>query len=154
MRTKDITLSASLMAIYIAVKIITTVSPIKITGLMVSALFGLFWGYYSCKQNLIFASVIFYSKIVNSMGKVHYVQKFLSLEWEWGLKFIEYLNVTMNVPLEGIDYIILKEVSRGTTIINVFILNVLVKIVYCYVGPYLFYKYFKSIGVFRRLPSF
>ncbi len=142
------------MAIYIAVKIITTVSPIKITGLMVSALFGLFWGYFSFKQNLIFASVIFFSKIVTSMGKVHFAQTFLSLEWEWGLKFIEYLNVAMNVPLDGIDYLILKEISRGTTIINVFILSILVKMVYCYVAPYLFYKYFKYVGVFRRLPSF
>lgn len=141
------------MAIFIAINVLGTVSPIKVSSLMQSALIGLFWPYFSTRINLTFqglrvgwglvAAVRYAPNIINIM-RIQSIAGLAVFDWTYG-EFGGEIDFRATQLLEAL--------ARAEMGLNfwIFIAGLLIIV---YSMPYLFYRYFKAIGVFRRLPSF
>ncbi len=93
MRTKDITLSASLIGSYIAILLIGSTSPIKIAGIITSALFGLFWPYFSIRLNLIFCGLRVSWNMINYVRKGPALIRIIAMEGIAGIEFMKWMNI-------------------------------------------------------------
>lgn len=153
MRSKDITLSASLMAIYIAINVLGSATPIRVSSMMQSALFGLFWPYFSTRLNLTFQGLrVGY----NLIGMVRTVPKLLSVAkiesvaaWAFFDWFVEKWGGV--IDLRAIELLeVLSTLEAGVTF---WIVMAGFLLFFSLVFPYGFYRYFKKIGLFKRLPS-
>ena len=154
MRTKDITLSASLMAVFILINIFSSISPIRISFLMQSALFGLFWPYFSTKLNLTFQGL---RVGFNLISFVRTSPRFLStirLEAITGLGVFEWATKKWGGVIDLRSYDLMVALANLEIGPRFWIFCISYLILACSLIPYLFYKYFKYVGVFRRLPSF
>ncbi len=154
MRSKDITLSASLMAIFILINVFGSISPINASVLMMSAAFGLFWPYFSTKLNLTFQGLRVGFNVVKF---VRFAPKFLSMiriQSVLGLGVFDWTKNELGGIIDLRSYDLLVALARLEIGPRFWIFCISYLILACGVIPYLFYKYFKYIGVFRRLPSF
>ena len=153
MRSKDITLSASLMAIYIAIQVAGSVSPISVSALMGSALFGMFWPYFSTKRNLTIQGLRVGWVLVSRVRSVPRLLNIMRIQSIAGLGIFDWVFKNLGpVDNRGVDLLLaLAQLEIGPTF-WIFMTGFLV--FFYSVVPYLFYRYFKAIGLFRRLPSF
>ncbi len=154
MRSKDITLSASLMAVFILINIFSSISPIRASFLMQSALFGLFWPYFSTRLNLTFQGL---RVGFNLVAFVRSAPRFLStirIESVLGLGVLDWSVEKWGGSIDLRSYDLLVALARLEIGPRFWIFCISYLILACGLIPYLFYKYFKYIGVFRRLPSF
>ena len=94
MRSKDITLSASLITLYVIAVIYSSLTGIKITGLMLAALFGMFWNYLSPKTNLTIQAVRFIYNLSKAVFSLPALIGFLKMESIVGLSLLEFMNTT------------------------------------------------------------
>jgi len=152
MRSRDLTLSASLMALYVAILIIGSTTPFKFTGLMLSALFGLFWNYFSIKQNLTFQAGRFAYTVSRGITTAPRIAALIKVESITGLAFLDWFNSTA-YPIDprGIEMLTATGMATATPILS---LIVIVSLFHCLILPYVFFRYFERIGIFKRLPSF
>ena len=153
MRSKDLTLSASLMALYVAIIIIGSTTPFRFTGLMYSALFGIFWNYFSLKQNLTFQAVRLTYNLSLSIYTLPQIVALMKTESIAGLAFLEWFNST-KYPIDSAGIELLTITGKAMITPNLFILFAIVSLCHCLILPYVFFRYFKRIGIFKRLPSF
>ena len=154
MRTKDITLSASLMAVFILINIFSSISPIRASFLMQSALFGLFWPYFSTKLNLTFQGLRVGFNLVAFVRSAPRVLSTIRIESIAGLGVFDWAIEKFGAIIDQQQYdlvIALAKIEAGP---RFWIICTSYLILACGLIPYLFYKYFKYVGVFRRLPSF
>lgn len=154
MRSKDITLSASLMAIYILVNVFSSVSPIAVSFLMTSALFGLFWPFFSTKLNLTFQGLRVGFNLVSFMRTSPKLLNYMRIQSIIGLNIFDWTVEEYGGVIDQLSYDLLWTLgnARGTPVLYILITGYL--ILACALIPYLFYKYFKYVGIFKRLPSF
>lgn len=153
MRSKDLTLSASLMALYVAIIIIGSTTPFKITGLMLSALFGIFWNYFSLKQNLTFQAGRFAYNVSQALYFIPKTATYVKIQSIAGLAFLEWVNST-GYPTDSAGLELLRITGRVDLTIAFFAVFLIVSLTLCLIMPYAFFRYFKRIGIFKRLPSF
>ena len=154
MRTKDIILSASLMAIFIGLKVVGSVSPIAMSTLATSALFGIFWPFFSHRLNLTF--ILFrtgYSLVdlVQSGPKIINVMRIQAMG---GLGVLNWFYERFGGTMDLRSVKLLTTLSQLEMGLNFWIFMTGFILFFDTVLPYLFYRYFKAAGVFRRLPSF
>ena len=154
MRSKDLTLSASLIALYVAITIIGATTPFKFTALMLSALFGLFWNYFSLKQNICFQSVRFGYSFIKGIRLTPILVSVLKTESIAGLVFLDWINAISEGEFYAWGIKLLELTGKNDTSIPVFILHLVYSLLHCTMIPYVFFRYFKRIGIFKRLPSF
>ena len=153
MRSKDITLSASLMAIYIAIQVAESVSPISVSALMGSALFGMFWPYFSTKRNLTIQGLRVGWVLISMVRSVPRLLNIVRIQSIAGLGIFDWVYSNLG-PVEnrGVELLeVFAQLEIGPTF-WIFMTGFLV--LFYSVVPYLFYRYFKAFGLFRRLPSF
>lgn len=153
MRSKDITLSASLMAIYIAIQVAGSVSPISVSALMGSALFGMFWPYFSTKRNLTVQGLRVGWVLISMVRSVPRLINMMRIQSIAGLGIFDWVYGQLG-PIEnrGVELLeVLSQLETGS-MFWVFMTGFLV--FFYSVVPYLFYRYFKAVGLFKRLPSF
>lgn len=154
MRSKDITLSASLMAIYIAVNVAGSVSPISVSALMGSALFGMFWPYFSLKRNLTFQGLRVGWVLISMVRTAPKMLNYMKMQSTGGLAIFDWVSVEFGgvIDYNSRDLLIaLAQLELGYTF-WIFTIGFLI-FVYAVV-PYAFFRYFKAVGFFKRLPSF
>ena len=154
MRTKDIILSASLMAVFILINIFSSISPIRASFLMQSALFGLFWPYFSTKLNLTFQGLRVGFNLVSFVRSAPRFLSTIRIQSVLGLGVFDWQieNYGGVIDLRSYDLLVtLAKIELGP---RFWIALPGSMLIYFLIGPYLFYKYFKYVGVFRRLPSF
>ena len=156
MRSKDLTLSASLMALYVAIIIIGSTTPFRFTGLMYSALFGIFWNYFSLKQNLTFQAVRLTYNLSLSIYALPRIVALMKTESIAGLAFLEWVARALSTkyPIDSAGIELLTITGKAMITPNLFILFAIVSLCHCLILPYVFFRYFKRIGIFKRLPSF
>lgn len=154
MRSKDITLSASLMAIYIAINVLGTATPIKVSSMMQSALFGLFWPYFSTRLNLTFQGLRVGYNLVGMIRTAPKIMSVLKTEAIMGLSIFDWTIEKYTGIIEIRAYDLLRALSRAEAGLNFWIFLTIYMTMFSLIFPYLFYRYFKAIGLFRRLPSF
>jgi hypothetical protein len=142
MNSKTIMLSSSLMGIFIAIQIIKVVSPINIGSLMTSALFGLFWSYFTTKQNLSIQGLRIAWNLTFSFRSIPQVVAVVKGQTIAGMSFLDYFNSTLKILGASVN---------GIVIFKVFVIYCFI---YALIVPYVFYRYFKRIGIYKRLPSF
>ena len=153
MRSKDIALSASLMAIYIAINVAGSVSPISVSALMGSALFGIFWHYFSLKRNLTIQGLRVGWVLVSMVRSVPKLITVMRLQSIAGLGIFNWVYSNLGpVDNRGVDLLlVLSKIEAGSTF-WIFMTGFLV--LFYSVVPYAFYRYFKAAGIYKRLPSF
>lgn len=154
MRSKDITLSASLIGLYIAVTIISSISPIKIKGIMISALFGVFWPFFSTKINLMLQAFRLSWSMIKLVKSAPKLLNMFNIESIISLQLIEWLNQTLPGIISKKETELLVVTGQIKATPQFWVIMFCYGLLYCFITPYLFYKYFKYVGVFRRLPSF
>lgn len=153
MRTKDIILSASLMAIYIAINILGSAAPIKVSSMMQSALFGMFWPYFSTMLNLTFQGLRVGYNLVEMIRSAPKIINMVKLQAIAGLGIFDWVYGQLG-PIEkrGVELLLALSKIKGGSTFWLALTGYL--ILYSLIVPYVFYRYFKAIGLFRRLPSF
>jgi hypothetical protein len=152
MKTRDITLTANLIGLYIAVNVLSSVSPINISSWMYSALFGVFWHYFSTIQNLTFQAARISFVMTQSITGMPKLISLMRVYGVMGLEFTKWSEV--NLPLDEATkriYELLGQAQPTTTLYLLFFVYVSLNSL---IVPYAFYRYFKWTGIFRRLPSF
>lgn len=154
MRSKDITLSASLMAIYIAINVLGTATPIKVSSMMQSALFGLFWPYFSTRLNLTFQGLRVGYNLVNMIRTAPKIISVLKVESIMGLSVFDWSTEKYAIIIDLRAYDLLRALSRAGPSLNFWIFVAIYLTMFSLIFPYLFYRYFKAVGLFRRLPSY
>ncbi len=154
MRSKDITLSASLMAIYIAIQVAGSVSPISVSALMGSALFGMFWPYFSTKRNLTIQGLRVGWVLVSMVRSVPRLLNIMRIQSIAGLGIFDWVFGKYRTPIDIRAIELLTELAQLKIGLTFWIFMTGFLLFFYSVVPYLFYKYFKYVGVFRRLPSF
>lgn len=153
MRTKDITLSASLMAIYIVVNVFGAATPIRVTTMMQSALFGLFWPFFSTRINLTFQGLRVGYNMAGLIRTAPQIINYAKIQSIAGLGIFEWAYANLGpIDNRGVELLqSLAKIEAGPTF-WIFLTGYL--IVYSLIFPYAFYRYFKVIGLFKRLPIF
>jgi hypothetical protein len=154
MNSKTIMLSSSLMGIFIAIQIIKVVSPINIGSLMTSALFGLFWSYFTTKQNLSIQGLRIAWNLTFSFRSIPQVVAVVKGQTIAGMSFLDYFNSTLKNPVDLQAYELLRILGASVNGIVIFKVFVIYCFIYALIVPYVFYRYFKRIGIYKRLPSF
>ena len=154
MRSKDIILSASLMAIFIAVKVVGAVSLFAVSTLATSALFGIFWPYFSTRLNLTFIGFRVGFSLVDLVRSAPRILGIMRIQSMFGLGVLNWSYDVFGGTIDSKSVELLTAVSQLETgpIFWIFMTGFL--LFFDTVLPYLFYRYFKAAGVFRRLPSF
>lgn len=153
MRTKAITLSASLMAIYIAINVAGAASPISVSALMGSALFGMFWPYFSTKRNLTFQGLRVGWVLVSMVRSAPKIVNYMKMQSISGLAVFDWVYGNLG-PIDNRGVELLITLSQLEIGFNFWIFMTGFLIFFYSVVPYLFYRYFKAVGLFKRLPSF
>ena len=154
MRSKDITLSASLMAIYIAIQVAGSVSPISVSALMGSALFGMFWPYFSTKRNLTIQVLRVGWVLVSMVRSAPSIVNIMKIQSIAGLGIFDWVYGKFMTPIDLKAIEVLTALSKIEIGLNFWIIMAGFLIFFYSAVPYLVYRYFKAIGLFRRLPSF
>ena len=154
MRSKDITLSASLMAIFILINVFGSISPIRVSFLMQSALFGLFWPYFSTRLNLTFQGLRVGFNLVSFVRTSPRFLSTIRLEAIAGLGVFDWQTKKYGGVIDLRSYDLMEALANLELGPGFWIFCLSYLILACGIVPYLFYKYFKYAGVFRRLPSF
>lgn len=154
MKPKDITLSASLMAIYIAINVAGAVSPISVSALAGSALFGMFWPYFSTKRNLTFQGLRVGFVLVSMVRTAPKMINYVKMQATGGLAIFDWVVIKVGGVIEqrSRDLMVTLALLEIGPTFWIFMTGFL--IFFYSVVPYLFYRYFKFIGLFKRLPSF
>ena len=154
MRSKDIALSASLMAIYVAINVAGAASPISVSALMGSALFGMFWPYFSTKRNLTFQGLRMGWVLVSMVRSAPRIVNIMKIQSISGLAVFDWVSGKCQTPIDLKAIELLTTLSHLEIGFNFWIFMTGFLIFFYSVVPYLFYRYFKAVGLFRRLPSF
>lgn len=153
MRNKDIMLSASLIAIYLVTQLLGSTIPINISSMMISALFGLFWYYLPVKTNLFFILLRFGWNAVGSIRYLPKILNYMKLESVMGLQFLEWFGARATESWQrGYDLLTATANLEPTFTFYVVVYGYMLGL--ALITPYLFYRYFKRVGVFRRMPAF
>lgn len=154
MRSKDITLSASLIAIYIAIQVAGSVSPISGSALMGCALFGMFWPYFSLKRNLTFQALRVGWVLISMVRTAPQMINYMKMQSIKGLMFIDWFTFKFGGIVDTKSremLVILSQIKMG---LNFWLFMTGFLILFYSVVPYIFFRYFKAIGLFKRMPSF
>lgn len=154
MRSKDITLSASLMAVFILINIFKSISPIHVSFFMQSALFGLFWPYFSTRLNLTFQGLRIGFNLIRFVRTAPSFVNIIKMESIAGLGIFDWSIGKYGNFIDQLSYDLLMALAKIEIGPRFWIFCAGYLILACGLVPYLFYKYFKYVGVFRRLPSF
>lgn len=154
MRSKDITLSASLMAIFILINVFSSISPIRVSFLMTSALFGLFWPYFSTRLNLTFQGLRVGFNLVMFVRSAPKILSLIKIESVLGLGVFDWNTEKYGGAIDIRSYDLLVALAQLDIGPRFWIFCAGYLILACGLVPYLFYKYFKYVGVFRRLPNY
>ena len=154
MRARDLTLSASLIGLYVAIIIIGATTPFKFTALMLSALFGLFWNYFSLKTNLSFQVARLGFNFIKCIRTSPVLAATIKAESNVGLAFFDWINFTSAGVLEKGGVKVLELTGKQDMSILLFIIYLFYSLLHCTIIPYFFYRYFRKIGIYKRLPSF
>ena len=154
MRSKDITLSASLMAIYVAINLLGTVAPIKVSTIMQSALFGLFWPFFSTRLNLTFQGLRVGWNLIGMVRSAPKIVNYMKIQSIGGLALFEWVYGTFGTPIDLEAIEVLTALTKIEIGLNFWIFMAGFLVFFYSVVPYLFYRYFKAVGLFKRLPSF
>jgi hypothetical protein len=142
------------MAIYIAINVAGAASPISVSALMGSALFGMFWPYFSTKRNLTFQGLRVGWVLVSMVRSAPRIVNIMKLQSISGLAVFDWVYGKLGtaIDLKAIELLTdLTKIEIGLTF-WIFMTGFLV--FFYSVVPYLFYRYFKAVGLFKRLPSF
>ena len=155
MKTRDITLASSLMGWYIAIIITETVLPVKVSTLMVSALCGLFWSYFSTLQNLTFQGLrLGYQAtlMISSLPRLTAIMRGQSFI---GLTFLDWVDsIGFGIHLHNEGYQLLEVTATAQPTIILYFIFLVYAAVSFFIGSYAFYRIFKRMGIFKRLPVF
>ncbi len=154
MRSKDITLSASLMAIYVAINVAGAASPISVSALMGSALFGMFWPYFSTRLNLTFQGLRVGWVLVSMVRSAPRIVNIMKIQSTAGLAVFDWVYGKYQTPIDLNAIELLQTLGRAEMGFNFWIFMTGFLILLYSVVPYLFYRCFKAVGLFKRLPSF
>ena len=154
MRTRDITLSASLMAIYIAINVVGAASPISVSSLMGSALFGMFWHYFSTKRNLTLQGLRVGWNLIGMVQSNYRIISYMKMQSTAGLAIFDWVFGKFKTPIDLKAIELLTTLSQIEIGLTFWILMTGFLLFSFIVMPYLFYRYFRRIGIYKRLPSF
>lgn len=142
------------MAIYIAIQVAGSVSPISVSALMGSALFGMFWPYFSTKRNLTIQGLRVGWVLISMVRSALRILNIMRIQSIAGLGIFDWVfqKYASVIDLKAIGLLTtLAQLEIGPTF---WIIMTGFLVFFYSVVPYLFYKYFKAVGLFRRLPSF
>jgi hypothetical protein len=153
MKARDITLSSSLIGLYIAVNLLCSITPIEISSWMYSALFGLFWNYFSLKQNLTFQGIRIAWVMITSIIHVPKLIAMMRVNSVIGVAFTKW-SIINPTALENSTITILETVGKAQPTIAVYVFVFIYVALNCLTLPYIFYRYYRWTGVFKRMPEF
>ena len=154
MRSKDITLSASLMAIFIGLKVVGSISPTAMSTLATSALFGIFWPFFSNRLNLTFILFRTGFSLVDLVRSAPRIINIMRIQSVFGLGVLDWFYEVFGGTIDLTSLDLLTALGKLKMGPNFWIFMTGFILFFDTVLPYLFYRYFKAAGVFRRLPSF
>ena len=154
MRSKDITLSASLIAIYVAINVAGAVSPISISAFMGSALFGMFWPYFSTKRNLTFQGLRVGWVLISMVRSAPKTLNIMKMQSIAGLGIFDWVFGKFKTPIDLKASELLTALTKIEIGLTFWIVMTGFLVFFHSVVPYLFYRYFRRIGIYKRLPSF
>lgn len=154
MQTREIILSASLMGIYLMLIFLGSMAPAQFTALMFSALFGLFWHYFSVKQNLFFQCLRFGYNMIRGIRSIPSLLGVLKAESVAVLWFYEWLDMKSSTPIDAAGIQILEIFGQANLTKGTWFFFIIYSLMGCFVIPYLFYRYFRLIKIYKRIPVF
>lgn len=155
MKTREIVLSATLISLYVATQILGSVTAINLSSLMLSALFGLFWHYFSTKQNLAFQGLRFAYNGISAFRSIPKFISYLRVQSVGGLAVLDYWFSRLPATVTDQEGYRLLEITGQAQPTSYFYLIFFgYMMAHFMIVPYLFYRYFRWRGIFNRLPSF
>jgi hypothetical protein len=154
MKTKDITLSASLLAIYIAINALGNAAPIRITSMMQSALFGIFWGFFPLKLNLTFQGFRIGWNLIGFVRSAPKIVNYMKLQSIAGMGLLDQAIVRWGGTIDTDAYAMLETLGTASLGLNFWIFCLGYLTCYTLIFSYGFYRWFRFTGLFKRLPSF
>ena len=154
MKTRDITLSSSLMGLWVAIILIQSSLPVNITTFTISALFGLFWNYFSTRQNLAFQGVRLSYTMIISIRQLPQLTAIMRGQSFAGLAFLDWVYSILGVSFHNEGYQILEATLQAQPTGILFIIFFVYAAARFLIMPYAFYRIFKRMGVFKRIPVF
>lgn len=153
MRSRDLTLSASLIGLYVAIIIIGSTTPFKFAGLLLSALFGIFWNYFTLRQNLTFQAGRLAYNVAQGFYVIPRIAAYTKIQATAGYAFLNWVNST-GYPIDSAGVKIMEIMGQGDPTVAFYSFYVIGCLCNVLILPYAFFRYFKRIGIFKRLPSF
>ena len=153
MRSKDITLTSNVIGLYVAITVLNATTPLKISAILYSALFGLFWNYFSLKRNIAIQTGRIAWNLIRAFRGIPQLVAMMKTQSIAGLWFLDWMNTILglNVYNEGYQLLEITGQARPTFLFS-FMYAVYVSLL-CLILPYCFYRYFRYKGIFKRLPS-
>jgi hypothetical protein len=153
MRTKEITLSANLISLYLVMNLINSMTPLNLSVLFYCALFGLFWKYFTIKRNLAIQTLRIISNLPSAFLAIPKLIAQMKAQSITGIAILEWFE-KQGYPIDNKGTIFLEIIGKGNPAAFMWGFYLCYAFVASYILTYLFYRFFKWQGIFKRIPNF
>jgi hypothetical protein len=121
---------------------------------MYSALFGLFWNYFSTKRNLAFQALRVGWNISGAVRGIPKISAYVKGQSLMGLTFLDWVNSIYPTNETNVGYEFLEITAQGNPSPFFWMFFIIYAVLISLTTPYLFYRFFRWKGIFKRLPNF
>ena len=154
MRSKDITISANLIGLYIAITVLAATTPLNVSTIMYSALFGLFWNYLSVKRNLAIQAGRVAYNLCTAVYDIPKLVGYMKVQSIAGLGRFDWFSMNGTYPVDDRSIALLETLAKASPTLTLWLIYFFYACIMSLILPYSFYRYFRWKGIFKRLPSF